>query len=51
MLKKILTTTLLGAFISSAFIIAGCNTMEGAGRDIEKGGEKVQKEATEHKKY
>lgn len=28
----------------SAFT-AGCNTMEGAGKDIERGGEKIQKEA------
>ena len=51
MLKKILSTTLLGAFIASLFAISGCNTMEGAGRDVEKGGQKIEKEAAEHKKY
>jgi len=28
-----------------AGFIAGCNTMEGAGKDLEKGGEKMQKKA------
>jgi len=51
MLKKILSTTLLGAFIASAFAIAGCNTVQGAGKDIERGGEKIQKEAAEAKRY
>lgn len=26
----------------TALVMAGCNTMEGAGRDIERGGEKIQ---------
>ena len=51
MFKKILSSTLLGAFIASAFAISGCNTVQGAGKDVEKGGEKIQKEAVEHKKY
>ena len=25
--------------------VAGCNTMEGAGKDLERGGEKVQEKA------
>ena len=29
--------------------LTGCNTMEGAGKDIEKGGEKIKEEAQEHK--
>ena len=51
MLKKILSTTVLGAFVAGLFALAGCNTMEGAGKDVERGGEKIQKEAAEHKKY
>jgi entericidin B len=51
MFKKILSSTLLGAFIASAFALSGCNTIQGAGKDIERGGEKIQKEATEAKKY
>ena len=51
MVKKILSTTLIGAFIASTFAIAGCNTVQGAGKDIERGGEKIQKEAAEAKRY
>jgi len=51
MFKKLLSSTILGALVVSAFAISGCNTMQGAGKDIEKGGEKIQKEAVEHKKY
>ena len=29
--------------------MAGCNTMEGLGRDIERGGDKLQNEAREQK--
>jgi entericidin B len=36
MLKKILALVVLCGFI------AGCNTMAGMGRDIERGGEKIQ---------
>ena len=32
-----------------AGILAGCNTMQGAGRDIERGGEKVQDTARDVK--
>ena len=40
MLQKILATLLLlGA-------IAGCNTMNGFGQDVERGGEKIQEKAT-----
>ncbi len=31
--------------------LSGCNTVQGAGKDIEKGGQKVQEEAKEHKTY
>lgn len=35
--------TLLGLLMSSVFVVlAGCNTVAGAGKDIERGGEKVQ---------
>ncbi|WP_236844275.1 MULTISPECIES: entericidin A/B family lipoprotein [unclassified Bordetella] len=29
----------------AATILAGCNTMEGAGEDIERGGQKIQESA------
>jgi predicted small secreted protein len=35
------------ALIALGMTLAGCNTMAGAGRDIERGGEKMQGEARE----
>ena len=32
-------------------ILAGCNTVQGAGEDISKGGQKIQQEAQEHTRY
>ena len=32
-------------------LLSGCNTVEGAGKDIQKGGEKIKEEAKENKKY
>jgi entericidin B len=32
-----------------ALFTAGCNTMSGAGKDIERGGEKIQGAAERHK--
>lgn len=40
-----LTFIALLAAVFSALTLAGCNTVEGAGRDIEKGGEAIQKAA------
>ena len=31
------------------FALAGCNTVEGAGKDIKKAGEKIEKAAERHK--
>ena len=36
MIRKVMAVLLV------AFFAAGCNTMAGAGKDIERGGEKVQ---------
>ena len=40
------------AMFAAAFIamLAGCNTMEGAGKDLERGGEKVQDTARDVKR-
>ena len=40
------TTLSLGSLTLTA-----CNTMQGAGRDVEKAGQKLQDEAVEHKRY
>jgi predicted small secreted protein len=42
---------LLTALSLVSIPLTGCNTMQGAGKDIEKGGQKVQDEAKEHKTY
>ena len=42
---------LLATLIFGSIALPACNTMQGAGRDIEKAGAKVQEEAQEHKKY
>jgi predicted small secreted protein len=41
----------LVALTIGAVPLTGCNTVQGAGKDIQKGGEKVQEEAKEHKTY
>ncbi len=42
MLNKISASLIL---ISMLTVLAGCNTMAGAGKDIERGGEKIQDKA------
>jgi predicted small secreted protein len=39
MLTRLLAVLMLAGFIT------GCNTMEGAGKDLERGGEKIQEKA------
>ena len=39
---------IVAAVIALAFV-AGCNTMEGAGKDIQKGGESLENSAQKHK--
>lgn len=42
---------LLVALSISSFTLTACNTVQGAGRDVERAGQKVQQEAVEHKTY
>ena len=50
MIKKITAALLATWFLSGVFgSLAGCNTMEGAGKDIERGGAAIKNEAREHK--
>ena len=49
MLSKLML--LLVALSIGSIPLTGCNTVQGAGKDIEKGGQKVQEEAKEHKTY
>ena len=50
MIKKLfmlLLTTL--SLTGTASVLIGCNTVEGAGKDIERGGQEIKEEAREHK--
>lgn len=38
-------TLLIPLLLAVAAFTAGCNTMEGVGKDIERGGEKIQQQA------
>ena len=49
MMTKILL--LLAALSLGSVALTGCNTVQGAGKDVEKAGQKVQDEAQEHKRY
>ena len=52
MMKRLLAWLVATAFMASFFgTLAGCNTMEGAGKDIEKGGQEIKQEAKEQKRY
>ncbi|MBR0566883.1 entericidin A/B family lipoprotein [Azoarcus sp. L1K30] len=41
--------TIIALLLAAMFVISGCNTVAGAGKDIEAGGEKVQKAAEDVK--
>jgi len=45
-MKKAIALFLLTVYV----VLAGCNTMEGLGRDVERGGEKLQGEARDAKR-
>jgi entericidin B len=46
-MKRLIALLLVMSYV----LLAGCNTIQGAGKDVERGGEKIQKEAVEHKNY
>ena len=47
MARKLLTVLMTLALLGPLSAISGCNTVSGAGKDIERGGEKIQGEAKE----
>jgi entericidin B len=49
-MKRLIALMLVMSYVVLAGL-AGCNTIQGAGKDVERGGEKLQKEAQEHKYY
>lgn len=42
MKTKLLKITSVCALLFSMFVLSGCNTAEGVGKDVERAGEKVQ---------
>ena len=51
-MKRMIALVLAATFALPSFaLLSGCNTVEGAGKDIQKGGEKIKEEAKENKKY
>ncbi len=51
-MKRLIALALSAAFALPSFaLLSGCNTVEGAGKDIQAGGEKIKDEAKENKKY
>jgi entericidin B len=50
MIKRIFASLLAILFlVGAAATLTGCNTMEGAGKDIQKGGKAIKDEANEHR--
>jgi entericidin B len=50
-LASLLATLFLVGTIGTIVTISGCNTMEGAGKDIESGGKSIKDEAREQRRY
>ncbi|HVO90373.1 MAG TPA: entericidin A/B family lipoprotein [Casimicrobiaceae bacterium] len=51
-MKRLIALVLAATFALPSFgLLAGCNTVEGAGKDIQAGGSKIKDEAQEHKRY
>lgn len=50
MIRQIFAALLATLFFAGVFgALAGCNTMEGAGKDIQQGGQAIKDEAREQK--
>jgi entericidin B len=50
MIKKIFASFMVALFlVSSISTLTGCNTIAGAGKDVEQGGKAIKDEANEHK--
>jgi predicted small secreted protein len=51
-MKRLIALALAATFALPSFaLLTGCNTVEGAGKDIQAGGAKIKEEARENKKY
>ena len=50
MFKRFITSLIAAVFVAGAFgALAGCNTIEGAGKDIQRGGAAIKDEAREQR--
>jgi entericidin B len=50
MIRRFIAPLMATVFLASIFgALAGCNTVEGAGKDIEQGGRAIKNEAREQK--
>ena len=50
MIKRIFAALLATLFLAGTVAtLSGCNTMEGAGKDIQQGGKAIKDEANEHR--
>ena len=43
-------TKFLALMLAVSFVLSGCNTIQGVGKDLERGGEKIQETAEKAKK-
>ena len=51
MIKRIFASLMATLILCSMVgTLAGCNTVQGVGQDIERGGQKIQEEAVEHRR-
>ena len=52
MFRNIFVSLMAALFLAGALgTLGGCNTIEGAGKDISSGGNAIKNEAIEHKRY
>jgi len=52
MFKRLIASCAIAAILAGTLAtLGGCNTIEGAGKDIEKGGNAIKNEAKEQKRY
>lgn len=50
MMKRVFVSLFTTLFLAGTVLtLSACNTVEGAGKDIEKGGQAIKNEANEHK--
>lgn len=47
-MPRVIAGALIGLGVAAAVVSVGCNTVKGAGEDLERGGEKLQGSAERH---